>query len=1082
MRILVTLLCLGTSLFGAEGPQLFQQPAINKTHIVFVFAGDLWQVGRGGGEAVRLTTGKGSERDPAFSADGSMVAFTGEYDGNVDVFVVAASGGIPKRITSHPGNDTVVGWTPDSKRILFASGRENLNPGVTRLYTVSMDGGLPEALPFPTAAGGAYSPDGTQIAYLPLARADQAWKRYRGGRATPIWIAKLSDSSWTPIPRRDANDYNPMWVGNTVYLLSDRSGKVTLFKYDTKSKQVSPLFENRGLDLKWASATTDAIVYEQFGSIHLFDLKTNKSAPVNITLNGDLGEVRPRMEKLSRFIQNPSISPTGVRVAFEARGEIFTVPAEKGNVRNVSKTPGAAERSPAWSPDGKWIAYFSDESGEYAIHISPQNGMGDVKKISLGPKPTYYYSLDWSPDSKKLSYTDKALNLWYVDAEKGAPVKVDTGSYMGANFYFDPVWSPDSKWLAYAKQMKNHLCTVHLYSLETSKATRITDGMGDARSPVFDRNGKYLYLTVSTDSGPTVGSIDMSTMIHPASYSVYVAVLSKDEASPLAPESDEEKAAEEKKDEKKPDAAKVAVKIDLENIQQRTIPLPIPPRNYVGLDVGKTGILFVVEAPASRVAMNGPVVLTAHRFDLSKRKMEKFADGVRSLRVSANGEKVVLGQPQQSWIIAGTGAAPKPGEGRLKVDEIEALIDPVAEWRQMYKEVLRLERDFFYDPGLHGVDVQALGERYEKYLRALGSRADLNYLWREMLGELSVGHLYVMGGDAPQPNRVRGGLLGADYKVENGRYRISRIYSGENWNPQTRAPLTQPGVNVATGEYILAVNGKELKGSDEIYALLEGTAGKTVTLRVSADASGSSAREVSVIPLDSEAGLRQLAWMEDNRKKVDQLTGGKAAYVYLPDTYINGYTYFNRYYFAQADRQALVIDERFNGGGLGADYMIDYLRRPVWNYWTTRDGDINQSPSMNITGPKAMIINEWAGSGGDALPWYFRRAKLGTLVGKRTWGGLVGIGGTPSLIDGGFVTAPNFAFWTPEGKWEVENYGTPADVEVDLDPKAWREGRDTQLEKAVEVVMEQLRKMPPAAMPKQPAFPNYHQPGTSGGR
>ncbi|MBI3684115.1 MAG: PD40 domain-containing protein [Acidobacteria bacterium] len=1074
MRTLATVLCLPFLLPGAEGPHLFQQPTMNKTHIVFVFAGDLWKVDRRGGEAVRLTTNKGVESYPFFSPDGSMVAFTGEYDGNVDVFVVPASGGVPKRLTSHPGADIAAGWTPDGKRVLFASNRESF-VFTQMLYSVSAGGGMPEMLPFPMGVSGAYSPDGKQIAYMPLARADQIWKRYRGGRATPVWIGNLSDSSVTPIPRKDSNDYNPMWIGSHIYFLSDRNGgKVNLFRYDTRSRQVSQVSENKGLDLKSASAGPEGIVYEQFGAIHIHDLKTGKSQPVNITLNGDLPEVRPRFEKLTGYIQTAGISPTGARAVLEARGEIFTVPAEKGNARNITKTPGVAERYPAWSPDGKWIAYLSEESGEYALHVAPQDGMGEVQKIPLGTPPSFFYSPLWSPDSKKIVYSDKRLNLWYVDLEKKAPVRIDRGTYQESMAYFQPAWSPDSKWIAYARQLRNRLCAIQLYSLETGQPAQITDGMSDARFPIFDRNGKYLYLTASTDIGPTAGGLDMSSWNRPVTRSVYVAVLSKDDPSPLAPESDEEKAAEEKKPEggtQKP-AEKIEVKIDLDGIEQRTIPLPLPARNYVAMQGGKTGILFLMESPLVPDFSAGPGSAVLHRFDLSKRKAEKFIEGASSMRVSHNGEKMLLRQGQ-NWIITGTATPPKPGEGRIKTDELEMQVDPAAEWKQMYKEVLRIERDFFYDPNHHGVDLQALGERYEKYLHHIASRSDLTYLWREMLGELSVGHLYVQGGDRPQPNRIRGGLLGADYTIENGRYRFARIYNGENWNPETRAPLTQPGVNVKQGDYLLAVNGKQVRGSDEIYSFFEATAGKSVVLKVGPDPAGANARDVTVVPIDSEFALRRLAWIEGNRRKVDQATGGKAAYVYLPDTFVGGYTYFNRYYFAQTDRQAVILDERFNGGGKAADYIIDNLRRPLWNYWTSRDGEDYTTPATQIFGPKVMIINEWAGSGGDLLPWLFRRAQIGPLVGKRTWGGLVGIGGYPALIDGGGVTAPHFGFWNPDGKWDVENHGTDPDVEVELDPKAWRQGRDTQLEKSIDVVVDLLRKNPPPVH-KKPPYPVYH--------
>ncbi|MBI3207707.1 MAG: PD40 domain-containing protein [Candidatus Solibacter usitatus] len=1077
MKTLVTFLC-GAALLLADGPYLLQQPTMNDTHIVFVFAGDLWTVERKGGAATRLTTGKGVEYGPYFSPDGKTVVFTGEYDGNLDVFTVPASGGVPKRLTSHPAADRSMGWTPDGKRVLFISNREAYARS-TQMYTVSVDGGLPEMLPFPGMAAGSLSPDGKEIAYMPVTRADRIWKRYQGGMTTPIWIGKLSDSSYTAIPRKNSNDHSPMWVGKDVYFLSDRGGRTTLFRYDTRAKQVAQAIDNKGLDIKSATAGPGGIVYEQFGAIHTYDFKSGKTQQVNIGLSGDLAEVRPRLEKAQKWIRNAHLSPSGARAVFEARGEIFTVPAEKGNARNITNSETSAERDPAWSPDGKWIAYFSDASGEYKLHLSPQDGIGEVKKISLGNPPSFFYEPTWSPDSKKISYSDKRLNLWYIDIEKQTPVKVDQSTYHGSETSWDTQWSPDSKWLAYSRQLKSRLSAISVYNLENSKATQITDGMSDARSPVWDRGGKYLYLTASTDVGPTTGGLDLSTFNRPVTRNVYVVVLRKEDPSPLAPESDEEKVAEEKKPEEKKDAkpAAVEVKIDLDGIEQRTIALPLPARNYAGMQGGKAGILFLVDTPSLPEFGRGPAgagrdSAVIQKFDLSKRKADRFLEGVRSFVVSANGEKILYRQ-SGGWFIAATTAPPKAGDGRLKLDDIEMRIDPVAEWKQMYKEVLRIERDFFYDPNHHGLDLQALGERYEKYLKGIASRSDLNYLFAEMLGELSVGHLYIQGGDTPEVNQVRGGLLGADFKIENGRYRIAKVYNGENWNPDTRAPLTQPGVNVKEGDYILAINGKNLTGTDEIYALLEGTAGKNTRLRVGADAGGAGARDVTVTPIDSESGLRRLAWMEGNRRKVDQATGGKVAYVYLPDTAVGGYTYFNRYYFAQSDRQALIVDERFNGGGKAADYIIDYLRRPLWNYWSSRDGADYSTPATNIAGPKVMLINEYAGSGGDALPWYFRRAGLGKLIGKRTWGGLVGIGGYPTLIDGGSVTAPHFGFWNPDGKWDVENHGTDADIDVELDPKAWREGRDTQLEKAIEVILAELKKNPPPVH-KKPPYPVYH--------
>ena len=1058
---------------------LFRQPTINKNSIVFVYAGDLWRVARSGGSAERVTSNIGNESNPIFSPDGEWVAFTGEYDGNVDVYVVSASGGEPKRITFHPGNDQAIGWTRDGKSVMFLSNRGTGMP-VPKMYTMPVSGeGLPTELPFPMAGGGAsFSPDGSKLAYMPLAPAFQQWKKYRGGRTTKIWIGNLSDSSVEEIPRQNSNDYSPVWLGNDIYFLSDRSGAVALYSYDTGSKKVTQAVGNTGLDFKSVSAGPDAIAYEQFGSINIYDPSSGKSSRVNITVNGDFSQVRPRYERVAPRIQNLALSPAGARAVFEARGEIISVPAEKGNARDLTNTPGVAERDPAWSPDGKWIAYFSDESGEYALHLRDQTGMGDVRKISLGNPSSYFYSPKFSPDSKKILFTDKRLNIWYLDLEKTTPVKVDTNPFDNPYQVLDPNWSPDSKWIVYTKQLKNRLCAVHVYSLADAKATRVTDGLSDARYAAFDRNGKYLYFTASTDNGPTTGWLDMSGYPFQTTRSVYAVVLNAKDPSPLSPESDEEKIVDPaatptpKPPGAKPDA--VTVVVDLERIGQRIVALPLPPRPYAGLVTGKSGTFFLIEpTPPSGTATTPPQPgASVHRFDVDKRKAEKILDGVTQFDVSANGEKMLFGQVPARYTIASTTTPLKPGEGVLNLGEMEVQIDPRAEWKQMYHEAWRVQRDFFYDPSFHGLDLAAAEKRYAPYLDAVASRADLNYLFQEMLGNMSVGHHNSGGGDVPQPQRYTGGLLGADYAIENGRYRFKRIYNGENWNPNLVAPLTQPGVDVREGEYLLAVNGRDVRGTDNIYSFFQETAGKQIVIKVGANPDGTGSRQVTVVPVASEGGLRNLAWIEDNRRKVDELSGGQLAYVYLPNTGGPGYTSFNRYYFAQIDRHGAVIDERFNGGGSAADYMIGYMSKPLMNYWSTREGEDFTTPVGAIYGPKAMIINEYSSSGGDLLPWLFRENKLGTLVGRRTWGGLVGIYGYPTLIDGGQVTAPRVAFRNLKGELDVENKGVPPDVDVDLNPQVWRTGRDPQLEKAVEVAMAELKKKP-MRKPANGPFPNY---------
>lgn len=1093
----------------AQSPTLFRSPTLSQSHIVFEAGGDLWSVPRTGGAATRLTTSPGLETSPIFSPDGAHLAFTGEYDGNIDVFVMPAGGGVPKRLTWHPDADLALDWTPDGKSVLFASSRSS-SSRFAELFTVPVAGGPAEKLPLPSGNEAAYSPDGKQIAYVPLARAFAAWKRYRGGRATPIWIASLDNSRIEKVPRTDSNDYEPMWAGGKIWFLSDREGAVTLFSYDPKTKRVARAIDNKGMDYKSAGAGPDALVLEQFGALQLFDWKSGKVTPVSITVNGDFPELRERWERVGMQVTSPGISPTGVRALFEARGEIMTVPAEKGDARNITNTPGVMERDPTWSPDGKTIAYFSDESGEYELHLAPQDGRGTVVKIKLEDKPTFYSGIRWSPDSRKLAYLDAHLQLWYIDVETKKPVRVDKDRYGTGLAGMSPAWSPDSKWLAYPKRGPNYMGAIQLYSLESSLASQVTDGMSDASHPVFDAGGKYLYFTASTDSGaslqPDVGAVGRTQ-----TRSIYLAVLAKDEPSPFLPESDEEKVAEAPKpeapkpDSPKPDAPKpvgpkpaapkpVEVKIDLDGILQRVLAVPMPARRYLGLQVAKAGTLLAIESPQQPMGPGGPGGATVHRFDIKQRRADVVTAGVMGFQMAANGEKYLVRQGP-SWRIATlrpmapAGMPPAPAAppaapgagGALRVAELEVKVNPRAEWKQMYHDAWRIQREFFYDPGLHGLDLPAMIKRYEPYLDAMVSRRDLNYVMSDMMGEISVGHLGVAGGDTPQVRRVSTGLLGADYEVANGRYRISRIYSGENWNPMMQAPLTAPGVNVNVGDYLLAVEGQDVAIDREVYSYFEGAAGKQIRIRVGPNPNGDGSREVVVVPVPSDGGLRNLAWIESNRRKVDQLTNGRVAYVYMPDTANGGNTAFNRYFYAQVGKEAAIIDERFNGGGLLATDIAEMLTRKHMSSVATRDGEDEVQPQGAIFGPKVMLINESAGSGGDAMPWYFRRAGAGKLVGKRTWGGLVGRAGAPRLMDGGFVSAPSSGVWDPStSKWIAENVGVEPDIEVEQDPELVRQGKDPQLEKAVELIMAEIAKKP-AAKPKRPAYPNYHKPGGAPG-
>ena len=1118
---------------------LLRKPTVSKTQIAFSYGGDLWIVDRNGGEARRLTSDVGIEIDPVFSPDGTMIAFTGEYDGNEDVYVIPAAGGIPKRLTTHPGADQVVAWTRDGKRILFRSSRDSYSR-FSQLYTVSLSGGLPEVLPLPMAFDGSYSPDSSQIAYVPFTNFVESWQRqrglkhYRGGTASPIWIAKLSDSSVEKVPRTNSNDSTPMWIGNKVYFLSDRDGPVSLYVYDPGTKKVTLALQSNGVDIKSASAGPDAIAYEQFGSIHVFDPATGKQNSITIHVTGDFPAVRPHYVDAADQIQNADVSPTGARAVFEAHGEILTVPVEHGDIRDLTNTPGFAERDPAWSPDGKWIAYFSDESGEYALQLSPQDGLGEVRKINLGNSPSFFYSPTWSPDSKKIAFTDKRLNLWYVDIDAGKPIHVDTNPYDGANF--SPAWSPDSRWMAYTRQLDSTLHAVFIYGVEDKTPHQITDGLSDTASAAFDKNGKYLYFFASTDVGPTLAS-SMGAFKIPVTRSAYVVVLNKDLKSPLAPQSDEEKVAsdksaappddckpageakpeeksaaekpdkgadksgeakkDEKKDEKKGEQpAKESektpeVKIDFENINQRILALPIPARNYDTLLAGKTHVLYLLEGPI--VNDGTPSGHIVHKFDICTRKTDKLLDNIGGFTISSNGEKALYeqlpprnplaaggGPPHGSWAIKPVDAIGKPSEpgkpdGTLHLEGMKVYVDPRAEWEQMFREVGRIERDFFYDPNLHGANLKALMAAYQPYVDNVMSRADLNYILADMLGEITAQHVYIFGGDRPEVKPVSVGLLGADYTIDHDRYRFAKVYFGENWNPGLRAPLTEPGVNVHQGEYLLAVDGREVHGSDEIYRFFLERAGKEVQLKVGPDPTGKDARTVTVVPIGDEHNLRLRDWMDSNRRRVDELSNNQLAYVYLPDTAVGGFTNFNRYYFPQNDRQGAVIDERFNGGGWLADYIVDWLSRPLLMTAMTREGKDIDIPQV-VFGPKVMLINQYAGSGGDALPWMFKRLGIGPLIGTRTWGGLIGIGGYPPLIDGGTITAPRFGLFNPTtGEFDVENIGVSPDIEVDLDPALWRQGRDPQLEKGVSEALTLLKEHPVPPV-KRPKYPIYNWP------
>jgi len=1068
---------------GANGvdindTRLLSQPAISKDHVAFIYAGDLWVADLSGKNVKRLTADEGLQSNPAFSPDGSLIAFTAQYDGNPDVYIVPVAGGVPTRLTWHPGPDIVQGFTPDGSAVLFTSPRAVFTGRYSQLFTVPIKGGIEEPLKLPNASKAIYSPDGSRLAYNPLSEAFTQWKHYRGGLTSNIWLYKFNDNSAEKLPQPEsrANDVDPMWIGDTIYFRSDRNGEFNLFSYNLKSKAIKQLTDHKDFPVMGASSGGGEIVYEQAGYLHIFDPKSSRSTRLTIGVSADLVETRARFVKGARYIRDASISPTGARAVFEFRGEIITVPAEKGDSRNLTNTTGANERSPVWSPDGKSIAYFSDESGEYELHIRNQDGKGEVRKIKV-TGAGFYDVPEWSPDSQKISYADNSWSLFWLDLKTGASKKIASEYQYGPSRVktIHHVWSPDSKWIAYTLNTKAYIQAVHAYSIEKDKSFQITDGLSEVSEPVFDESGKYLYFFGSTDAGPVKDWFAMSNADMRVTQSLYLAVLRNTLPNPLAKESDEEKGVQkEEKPKEPPKAAPEPFSIDFEGIENRILAIQLPPGNYRDLAAGAAGQFYYIEDPATDGPPGGPDRASLHQYDLNKRKDEVFIPGVRDYTVSAD-KKKILYIGNNVWSIVAVTPKPQPGQGKINVDDIEVRIDPRVEWTQMFNEAWRINRDYFYATNMHGVDWNAARQKYAPFLPHLATRGDLNRVIQWMCSELSVGHHRVGGGDfLYQPKNVPGGLLGADYSVENGRYRFKKVYGGLNWNPQLRSPLTEPGVNVKAGEYLLAVRGQDLRPPANLYSLFENTSGKIIEISVGPNPDGSGSRTVPVVPIANEAALRNRDWVEGNLKKVDEATGGRVAYVYVPNTTTQGHAYFKRYFYPQSYKEAIIVDERFNGGGQAADYYIDILRRPLASYWAMRYGADLKTPAASIQGPKVMLIDETAGSGGDFLPWMWRKFGLGKLIGKRTWGGLVGILGFPVLMDGGGVTAPNLAIWTPEDGWVVENVGVPPDIEVEQMPADVINGHDPQLEKAIQVVMEELKKNP-AKQPQRPPFPERNR-------
>ncbi|HEV8357751.1 MAG TPA: PDZ domain-containing protein [Gemmatimonadales bacterium] len=1091
MRPQFRLLALALALPAADtgqGTRLLRQPTIGATRIAFEYGGDLWIVGRDGGEARRLTSTPAVESDPQLSPDERWVAFTSNRAGNPDVYLMPSEGGDPRRLTWHPAADVARGWSPDGRQVLFSSARSTAPATFARLWTVPVDGGVERLVPAPMAVRGAWSPDGKRLVYDRVSRWDVEFRNYRGGQNTPITILDPASLEEVRLPCDRTSDTQPVWVGATIFFLSDRDYAVNVWAYDVAKGAIRQVTHFKNADVKSLAAGGGTLVIEQDGAIQLLDPATGALRRVEISVHGDFPWAAPRWTDVSRSIAAAALSPTGKRALFEARGDIFTVPVEKGDPRNLTRSPGAADRTPVWSSDGKQVAWFSDVGKGYRLLIGTQDGLTPPRELPIGDAK-FAYEAAWSPDGSRIAFTDDKTRVRLVEVATG---KLATADSNGANSGL--AWSPDSKWLAYSRPYANRFNRVWIWSAADGRATTITDALADAVSPAWDRNGRFLYFLASTDLGLASGWANISSIGRQVTRGAYVALLRAADSTPFPPQSDEEgvpatpgKPATGAGAAPAPPAAAPAagaggggeaggpgagqkpgpradstvVRIDFEGLGRRIISLQVPVRDYAGLEAGPTGVLFLAE----RVPLQPGVTL--HKYELSKRKAEVFLSGVTRFSLSADGKKL-LHQAAGQWSVAGTEAPPKPGDGRLTV-ALQAQLDPAAEWAQIFDEAWRIERDFFYDPHLHGADWNAVYARYSPLVPFVRHRADLTYLLDQMGGELSVGHSFVGGGDFPAVDSTRVGLLGADLVVEGDRWKFARIYTGESWNPELRAPLDAPGLRAAAGQYLLEINGAELRAPDNPWRLLDGTAERQTVLRINDRPSHEGSWTVTVVPLRSENALRTRAWVEDNRRKVDSLSGGRLGYVWVPNTGGGGYASFNRYFFAQQDKPAAVIDERFNQGGLLDDYMVDYMsRRPIGGVTNEAPGTKpSPLPMAGILGPKVLLVNELAGSGGDYFPWAFRELKVGPLIGTRTWGGLVASCVPYPLVDGGTITSPCAAVFGLNGEWPAEGEGVPADIEVPLDAKSVGSGRDPQLERGIAEALKILQQAPvkPLALP-----------------
>ena len=1080
--MLLSLAAFAARAIDTNDTRMLTMPAVHGDRIAFQYDNDLWLAARSGGSARRLTQAIGSEQWARFSPDGKWLAFTADYGDNQDVYVMPSGGGEVWRLTWHPGPDLVRGFTPDSSAVLFESLDGHYTQRLRYLYTVPVVGGVPTRLPVPSGYKAAFSPDGKTLAYTPNGEAFLQWKNYRGGTQSRIWLLDLNTLAVKEIPKPagGSNDTDPMWIGATLYFNSDRGGEFNLYRYDATTSKAVQLTAFNEFPVRTPSADSGGhIVFENAGYLYDWDSTSDTQQRIVLSVVSDLVETRPRLASDVKWVREASAAPDLKRIAFNYRGEIMTVPADKGDARQLTRAPGSNEHSPVWSHDGAKIAWFSDADGEYALVVSAQNDARNARRYKLDGAG-YYSAPVFSPDSARIAYQDNSQSLWVIELATGKQTRIDSEPVYSPLDLMSANWSPDSRWLAYTVQAAGLIQTVYAWSVETGKSIQITDGLSEMVEPTFDPNGEFLYVLASTDAGPVKDWFSQGNNDVGLSYGLYAITLRSDGPNPIPPQSDEvaalttdtdtdsDKDREEKSDKAQRDESK-AVRIDVTGLGDRIVALPAGKGTRRALKVGASGEIYFLETSGqlSFNAFEGPAELK--RLTLDQREVKVLAHAVEDYALSSDGKRIAY-RVGTDWFVTDVADELAPGKGKLALDKISVAVNPRAEWAEILDEAWRINRDYFYASNYHGADWPAMREKYRAFLSHLATRSDLDRVIQMMLSELSVGHSYLMPGDYPfKPKKINVGMLGADYEIVDGRYRFRKVLGGLNWNPELRSPLRTPGVEVRVGEYLLAVDGVDLRAPTSVHALLENRAGRQVSLRIGAHADGRDAREVVVVPVDNEANLRYLDWVEGNLRYVTEQSQGRLAYVHVPNTTEAGHSSFKRYFYPQSDRAGIILDERFNGGGQIADYYIDILRRPFIANWTLRYGHDLVSPRGAIFGPKVMLTDETAGSGGDLLPWMFKRFELGPVVGKRTWGGLVGILGFPMFMDGGGITAPNLAIWTEDG-FSVENEGVAPDVEVEQWPSEVQAGRDPQLDRAIEIALQALQENPPKQL-QRPAYP-----------